>query len=726
MRAAELAQRLGAKRLHNGEYLTHCPLHDDHDPSCFFRDGTDCIVFTCFPCGEGCSKAITEAIAHKINAHVADFFWEATASSSRTVPHRAITVEDLATVKALPASWLRERCRLEDLPQNQGVKIPYFLMDGTPAPRWRKRVRLRATDPGSSTWGPKTSKRKPVPYGLWKLDCARAAGYALVVEGETCTWTGWYHDVPVIGLPGCGTWRLLKAEHLAGIPKLFVVQEPGKGGTTLVHGLAAHLATLRWPGEALVVVMPDGFKDVNDLHRDDPSRFGARLQAALNAARPLPEVVGALIQQVGGMPDASGAVSIEDFYAYMPQHNYIYVPTRTPWPGLSVDRRVQAPVAGMTASAWLDKHRPVEQMTWAPGEPELIHGRLIDGGGWIEKPGVTVFNLYLAPRIVLGDPTRAEPWLAHVRELYPNEAEHLIAWLAHRVQRPAEKINHALVLGGLQGIGKDTLLEPVKYAVGPWNMVEVSPLHMMGRFNGHLKSIILRLSEARDLGEVNRYAFYDHMKTITASPPDVLRVDEKNLREYTIPNVCSVIMTTNHKTDGIYLPADDRRHYVAWSEKTKEDFTATYWRNLWTWYADKGVGHVAAYLTAYNLAAFDPKAPPPKTEAFSAIVDASGAPESAYFAEALDTLGNPDAVTVEEIDTATTSPQFHVWLQDPRNGRAIPHRLEDVGYVAVLNRDEKRGRWTIGDRHTKVYVRKALSLLERYAAAVQYAARKCR
>jgi hypothetical protein len=28
-----------------------------------------------------------------------------------------------------------------------------------------------------------------------------------------------------------------------------------------------------------------------------------------------------------------------------------------------------------------------------------------------------------------------------------------------------------------------------------------------------------------------------------------------------------VIITTNHKTDGIYLEPDDRRHYVAWSDR---------------------------------------------------------------------------------------------------------------------------------------------------------------
>ena len=53
-------------------------------------------------------------------------------------------------------------------------------------------------------------------------------------------------------------------------------------------------------------------------------------------------------------------------------------------------------------------------------------------------------------------------------QVYPDDADHLIPWLASRAAA-RQKINHALVLGGLQGIGKDTMLEPVKHAVGPWN-----------------------------------------------------------------------------------------------------------------------------------------------------------------------------------------------------------------------------------------------------------------
>jgi hypothetical protein len=106
------------------------------------------------------------------------------------------------------------------------------------------------------------------------------------------------------------------------------------------------------------------------------------------------------------------------------------------------------------------------------------------------------------------------------------------------------------------------------------------------------------------------------MKVYTAAPPDVLRCDEKNMREYSIPNVCGVIITTNHKADGIFLPPDDRRHYVAWSDLTKDDFSDAYWDSLWEWYDRGGSNHVAAYLAGIDLSGFNPKAPPPKTQAF--------------------------------------------------------------------------------------------------------------
>jgi hypothetical protein len=184
-------------------------------------------------------------------------------------------------------------------------------------------------------------------------------------------------------------------------------------------------------------------------------------------------------------------IRVENFYAYMPMHNYIYIPTREPWPAASVNARL-APMPVLdgkgkqklddkgrpefiSASKWLDQNRPVSQMTWAPGEPLIIEDRLISHGGWIHRPGEACLNVYHPPTIESGNAAEADPWLDHVHRVYPNDADHIVAWLAHRVQRPADKINHALVLGGRQGTGKDTLLEPIKRAVGPWNFIEVMP-----------------------------------------------------------------------------------------------------------------------------------------------------------------------------------------------------------------------------------------------------------
>ena len=103
----------------------------------------------------------------------------------------------------------------------------------------------------------------------------------------------------------------------------------------------------------------------------------------------------------------------------------------------------------------------------------------------------------------------------------------------------------------------------------------------------------------------------------------MLRIDEKYIREYSVFNVCGVILTTNHKTDGLYLPADDRRHFVAWSDLTLDDFEDGYWTGLYHWFDDGGHEIVAHHLAEHDLTEFDPKAPPPKTGAFWEIVDAS-------------------------------------------------------------------------------------------------------
>jgi hypothetical protein len=221
------------------------------------------------------------------------------------------------------------------------------------------------------------------------------------------------------------------------------------------------------------------------------------------------------------------------------------------------------------------------------------------------------------------------------------------------------------------------------------------------------------------------------MKAYTAAPPDVLRVDEKNLREYAVPNVCGVIITSNHKTNGIHLPADDRRHFVAWSSLTKGDFAGDYWNRLYAWYADGGTERVAAYLADLDLTKFDPKAPPPKTAAFWEIVAAGSAPEDAELNDAIDAMAQakslpegtrPDALTLDAV-TFHADAKFAEWLRDRKNSRLVPHRMEACGYVAVQNPGETEGRWRINGKRQIIYAKAELTYRDRVRAAMALAGR---
>ena len=133
---------------------------------------------------------------------------------------------------------------------------------------------------------------------------------------------------------------------------------------------------------------------------------------------------------------------------------------------------------------------------------------------------------------------------------------------------------------------------------------------------------------------------------------------------------------------------------------------------------------MAAYLKQLDISKFNPKAPPPKTGAFWAVVDAGRAPEDAELADVLDQLGDPDAVTLsmlvakaEEDFDSSSQDDFASWLRDRRNNRKIRHRMEGVGYLSVRNEGAQDGRWKIGGKNVVVYARRELSLRARIEAA---------
>src|SRR5690606_7276447 len=115
-------------------------------------------------------------------------------------------------------------------------------------------------------------------------------------------------------------------------------------------------------------------------------------------------VPGAPIPATNG---TSSGIGLSDFYAYLPQHAYIFVPTREVWPAAGVDGFITPWPDSIKPSAWLDRARPVHQMIWVPGAPMIIADTVVADGGWIRREGANTFNLYREPIIQPGDANKA-------------------------------------------------------------------------------------------------------------------------------------------------------------------------------------------------------------------------------------------------------------------------------------------------------------------------------
>jgi hypothetical protein len=275
--AAELAERLPKGSRRDGWYDTRCPAHEDRRSSFSFRDGDRGIIVKC---RAGCT---VESIASALGMSVAALFHERNGGRARRSSAQHLTVAELATAKGIAADVLASFGVEQD---GNAVKITYRRFDGSPAPRQRRRTALIAK--AGSFWS--RGEDALTPYGEWRIGDARARRYVWLVEGESDAWALWSQAIAALGLPGCDTAKLLTAEHLKDIDRLFISREPDRGGDTFVRGIGRRLRELGWTGEARVVSMPDGVKDIADLLRDDPEKFLDRLRTQAHAAPRLEQV----------------------------------------------------------------------------------------------------------------------------------------------------------------------------------------------------------------------------------------------------------------------------------------------------------------------------------------------------------------------------------------------------------------------------------------------------
>jgi hypothetical protein len=264
-----------------GEFVCFCPGHDDRNtPNLHVGEAPDGTVRLW--CSAGCSQdrvlvALEErgvsrsALFPKRNGYREG--GESYPSGTRGTV-KPCTLGNYGEAKRLPVEFLRG-LGMSDISYlgSPAVRIPYLDAAGSEEICTRFRVSILGR-PNVKT---KSGNRHRL-YGLWKLDEAREAGYAVLVEGESDCHTLWYHGIPELGIPGANGWKSEWASELDGIGRLYFVVEDG-AGEQCWESLAASPAC-----ERLYRVELDGFKDASEVHIADPGGFRERFDTALKGA----------------------------------------------------------------------------------------------------------------------------------------------------------------------------------------------------------------------------------------------------------------------------------------------------------------------------------------------------------------------------------------------------------------------------------------------------------
>jgi hypothetical protein len=297
----------------------------------------------------------------------------------------------------------------------------------------------------------------------------------------------------------------------------------------------------------------------------------------------------------------------------------------------------------VTASAWFDANRKknyglvVRGVTYMPGatpictyDDELYANRWRDG----------------RLRVSGSHSVSAEPWLRLVERIVPNpvERDHLLDVMAFKLQHPEVKINHAILIHGAHGCGKDTIIRGFTTALcGLYerNKSMLDKDSLVSQFNYHVESEVVVVNELRPDDFKDRRQVENILKPLIAAPPEYLTVNRKGEHPYKAINRTLVVAFSN-EDDAIALTREDRRWFVICTPAppmSKPEADA-----IWNWYLKGGgFGAVANWLMERNVSEFSPGATPPVTAAKTMMIEAARSPAEQFVLDAMDQRIGPFA-----------------------------------------------------------------------------------
>jgi hypothetical protein len=328
-----------------------------------------------------------------------------------------------------------------------------------------------------------------------------------------------------------------------------------------------------------------------------------------------------------------------------------------------------------------------ERIEFLPGQDEVTH----------DADECRVLNLWKPPQWTV-DENAGEPqfFLDHLAYVFDNDEpaiEHVLNFLAHLMQRPHERIGHALLITSeAKGIGKSTLGTVVRRLVGEQNSRVAQTKDLKSSFDGWLVGkLVVQVDEVYEAGN---WDLANKLKPLITEP--TVSANIKYGPQIEIENYARFIMFSNHIAP-LNIEDGDRRYFVfnSKAQPRPDEYYDTLYREIET---ASAMNDLYTFLSKRDLSDFNPFRRPPMTEAKRQIIADSEHPLHTYIIE---------AVTNGHFKSQFRGPQFSFddlarqlakdgYGAQAKNTREIGIALDRAGVTQV--------RRTIGGKKVRRYV----------------------
>jgi hypothetical protein len=304
---------------------------------------------------------------------------------------------------------------------------------------------------------------------------------------------------------------------------------------------------------------------------------------------------------------------------------------------------------------------------------------------WVEEFGVRKLN-YWRPSGVTPAPGAVDPFLDHIRYMFPNEAEAkiLLQYLAHQVQHPGEKVHWAALLQGDQGNGKSYFATVMRTVLGPHNVRMVSNEELHETYTGWKRNTQLVVVE--EMMAKGRLELMNKLKADITESWCTIR--EMYRPPYEQPNRFNFLMFTNH-SDALILDKTDRRYCVLKSNaKPHPSGNTGYYAPLFEWTRRNGPA-LLDYLKKVDLSDFAAKAHAPMTEGKRAMIGNSMLALDRELFDSVEAMEPPfdiDLVRVSDLPEVLRKRNLNV------NSKQIDEAFGRLGYLNLGQPSTGEGR----------------------------------